>query len=89
MIRHSLLGLVAALTLAAGASAASAADYHEYGDAGDDVVVSTNYERTVERRVIEPDYDVVEDRPPDCGRFYYWDGDDCVDARVVPPYGDD
>jgi hypothetical protein len=24
-------------------------------------------------------------RPPDCGVYHYWNGDECVDARVVPP----
>lgn len=24
-------------------------------------------------------------RPANCGVFHYWDGDECVDARAVPP----
>ena len=24
-------------------------------------------------------------RPANCGEFRYWDGESCVDARVVPP----
>jgi hypothetical protein len=24
-------------------------------------------------------------RPANCGVFYYWNGDECVDARAVPP----
>lgn len=25
-------------------------------------------------------------RPASCGKFRYWDGDGCADARVYPPY---
>ena len=24
-------------------------------------------------------------RPPNCGVFHYWNGEECVDAREVPP----
>jgi hypothetical protein len=24
-------------------------------------------------------------RPPNCGVFHYWNGEECVDARDVPP----
>ena len=24
-------------------------------------------------------------RPENCGTFHYWDGEECVDARAVPP----
>jgi len=29
--------------------------------------------------------EVIPIRPANCGEFRYWDGKQCVDARVVPP----
>lgn len=28
---------------------------------------------------------VVYARPANCGVYFYWDGAECVDARVIPP----
>jgi hypothetical protein len=28
---------------------------------------------------------VIPIRPANCGQYHYWNGERCVDARVVPP----
>ncbi len=33
-----------------------------------------------------PVYGWVDMRPPSCGKYRYWDGDQCLDARDDPPY---
>ncbi len=33
-----------------------------------------------------PVYGWVDMRPPSCGEYRYWDGDECLDARDDPPY---
>jgi hypothetical protein len=37
--------------------------------------------------ILDDDYPAAIDelRPADCGTFYYWDGEACVDARLNPP----
>ncbi len=35
---------------------------------------------------VPPVYGWVYMRPPSCGKYRYWDGDQCLDARDDPPY---
>lgn len=64
--------------------------------AADEVIVeeTTVTERStyVEREAVDDGdldgprvYGWASERPLDCGAYHYWDGEDCVDARSVPP----
>lgn len=60
-------------------------------DDDDDAVAPYDGTVVVERyteRYRAPVYGWSELRPDNCGRFRYWDGDACVDARYYPPPGD-
>ncbi len=88
---NSLLGLVlASSALAVGATAASA---------GGDVLIDDDT-TIVEESALPDDDDtlVVETPAPavygwiapgDCGTYYYWDGERCVDARAYRLYDDE
>jgi hypothetical protein len=87
---NSLLGFViASSALAAGATAAAA---------GGDVLFDDDA-TVVEESVLPDDDDtIVVERPgpavyawtapADCGTYYYWDGDRCVDSRFAVPDDD-
>lgn len=67
---------------ALGAGAAFADEYVVENSEG--VVVESDDSHVVThdgRRV----YGWTSERPLDCGAYHYWDGEDCVDARAVPP----
>lgn len=63
-----------------------------------DVYIDDDDDVVVRERVIDADDDFDEDddpgprvygwedeRPIDCGAYHYWDGEECLDARRVPP----
>jgi hypothetical protein len=61
----------------------------------DEPYTTSRIDRT-DRRVLPTDGAILEQRegpavygwafrPPNCGVFHYSNGDECVDARVVPP----
>lgn len=90
MLKTKLIALLSGAVLAAGAVPAAAQE----------TVIVDEDDIVVRERVIEPDdddfaddddrygprvYGWADERPLDCGAYHYWDGEDCVDARHIPP----
>jgi hypothetical protein len=69
--------IVSAAFLAAATFALPASAAPEYVIDDDDTVNSTQDDTRV--------YGWTSERPLDCGAYHYWDGEECVDARAVPP----
>jgi hypothetical protein len=77
-----LIASAAFLSVAAfGALPASAAEYI----VDDDVVAEESDDAVVSSEGGSRVYGWTSERPLDCGAYHYWDGEDCVDARAVPP----
>lgn len=78
-----MIASAAFLSVAAfGGLSASAA---EYVVDNDDAVVVENDDSDLATRDGSRVYGWTSERPLDCGAYHYWDGEDCVDARAVPP----
>ena len=69
--------MIGAALLSAATFTALPASAAEYVVEDDDAVISTQDHRRV--------YGWTSERPLDCGAYHYWDGEDCVDARAIPP----
>lgn len=69
--------IVSAAFLSAAAFAPLPASAAEYIVEEDDAVISTQDNSRV--------YGWTSERPLDCGAYHYWDGEECVDARAIPP----
>jgi hypothetical protein len=69
--------IVSAAFLAAATFAVLPAAAAEYVVEDDDTVISTQDNSRV--------YGWTSERPLDCGAYHYWDGEECVDARAIPP----
>lgn len=60
---------------------------YAYGPAVDGVYARRGYALPPEVDYVPaPAFVMVPLRPSSCGRYRYWDGDRCVDARYDPPY---
>lgn len=57
----------------------------EYVVDNDDTVVVENDDSDLATRDGSRVYGWTSEPPLDCGAYHYWDGEDCVDARAVPP----
>ena len=83
-----MIAAATAILLAGTAFAAQAADT-VITDDGEEIVVRERTVDTDDVIIDEPSrtsvYGWTSERPLDCGAFYYWDGEACVDARRVPP----
>ena len=82
MLTKMIAGAAFLSVAAFGALPASAAEYivddeNTVAVESDDAVVSSEGGSRV--------YGWASERPLDCGAYHYWDGEDCVDARAVPP----
>lgn len=88
MLKSLLMGAVVITTMTFGTFAQA-----DTIDIDDDGTVVTERSTYIERRAVIEDgdedgprvYGWASDRPADCGAYRYWDGEDCVDARSVPP----
>jgi hypothetical protein len=57
------------------------ADGPDYYRAAPAPGASRYYYRSTEQRPVV----VIPIRPANCGQYHYWNGERCIDARVVPP----
>ena len=91
-MRKKIFFFISALTLCCGAASVRAAEVIVHDD---DAYAPTEVYRNGHYRLAPRDRLTVRAvgpavygwsfRPANCGVFHYWNGDECVDARAVPP----
>ena len=91
-MRKKIFFVVSALTLCCGAASARAAEVIVHDDdayAPTEVYRNGHYHLAPRDRLtvraVGPAVYGWSFRPANCGVFHYWNGNECVDARAVPP----
>lgn len=84
--------IIGALLLCCGAAGANAAEVivHDHAAYAPAAVYRDGHYRLAprDRMTVRSEGPAVYGwsfRPANCGVFHYWNGDECVDARAVPP----